>query len=53
MHDTNGRGGISCPSEPPNIEGGNEEDQRKRHGRRYNKSNSFGKAKMAHDPSLW
>ena len=37
--------GISCSSEPPKIEGGNEEDQRKRHGRRYNKSNSFVKAK--------
>ena len=28
MHDTNEWGGISCPSEPPRIKGGNEEDQR-------------------------
>ena len=28
MHDTDEWGGISCPSESPKIEGGNEEDQR-------------------------
>ena len=45
MHDTDERGGISCLSEPPNIEGGNEEDQRKHLGKRYNKGNSFIKSK--------
>ena len=45
--------GISCLSEPPKIEGGNEEDQRKCRGRRYHKSNSFFKSKTGHNPFLW
>ena len=28
MHDNNERGGTSCMTRPPNIEGGNEDGQR-------------------------